>query len=254
MIIEKYKRASLNEGRQYGLGYAILKKVSNNYETCNAFSACKDYLNDLVYIENTGLTITKTVHGFSHKQQDIFKGNRYFYLGVCPIDYKSSTEWNLFKECTKILLNNFKYLLLHINKLEDHLNLGKSRTTIETIDDIQDHNNKAIIFKVPKYWSKNPILLSLYTLFIRCTFHIEGNVKLDKLLHKDTLPFLSSDNYLKKELNEILNVKNIKKYFNIYEYNMDIKSLSNIHNYGISSWLKKLLGYLNGKEKLKTCW
>ena len=52
-IEEKYKRSSLNEGRNFGLGFAVLKpvnKTKTKFETENAFTACRDYLNDFSYV------------------------------------------------------------------------------------------------------------------------------------------------------------------------------------------------------------
>ena len=67
MITENYKRKELGEGRDHGLGFAFLKKnKKDDYETRNAFTACKDYLNDLIYVENTEREIDK-IHGFSGK-------------------------------------------------------------------------------------------------------------------------------------------------------------------------------------------
>ena len=71
-ITEKHDRNVLIEGRSSGMGFAMLKKDKTNYETVNPLSPCKDYLNEVVFTENTGYP-TKA-HGLDYKEKlDIFK-------------------------------------------------------------------------------------------------------------------------------------------------------------------------------------
>ena len=66
-IINNFDRLKLSEGRNFGIGFAFLKKITNNkFETLNAFTACKDYLNDLIYVETTKKNLTR-IHGFKHE-------------------------------------------------------------------------------------------------------------------------------------------------------------------------------------------
>lgn len=255
MIKQSQDRSKLSEGRNRGMGFSILKKNSdNNFETYMAHTACKDYLNDLVYVENTNVNITQSIHGFKHKKQNIFDKKRFFYLSLCALDINNSSGWKLLKNFSKALYSNIDMLIYHINILEDYLNLGAGRTTLENTLDIENYNHKGIILKTPTYWAKTPILLSFLCLYIRCVFHLDKKLTINEIFNVNLKPFLNDDIYMKETLNTFIKIKNPKKYFLLYKYDETINSLSKIHNYGIISWLKKVNAYVNGLENIKKCW
>ena len=230
-IEEKYKRSSLGEGRNFGIGFAILNKVdNNNYETFNAFTACKDYLNDFSYVEHTKKEIG-SIHGYNHKLLNCFDNQEHFYLGVNTLHYQGNQKWNDFKKCQTELVNNHKVLEKFLNRIEKKLNLStKSKITLD---------EDTLIIKAPIYWTKTTALISVYTLLIRCYFNLTELTRIKKVFEEHK-PFISGDSYL---------IKNCKTFFNNLQLNYDelyydkfnISSAGSIHNFGIS-------GYFNHPE------
>ena len=83
-IIDKQNRGKLNEGRNYQMGFAFCKKVSNKVlETIQPISPCKDYLNDVVYSERTGKNVsayglnTSKLGLFDKKKKSILSHKNY---------------------------------------------------------------------------------------------------------------------------------------------------------------------------------
>lgn len=271
MILEKQYRNSLNEGRSFGMGYSVLKKLEdNNYETYLPFTACKDYLNDLVYIENTGLKITKKIHGYSHSKKKIFQDKDYFHLGICTLDYNQFNyqhdgirKWNEFETMNKILISNAENLLSHVHKLEERFGHSTLKSKIEKIDDVILFNDikngkssfQAIILKVPTYWTVTPIMFSFYCMFIRLTFNIlDDKISLEDLLDSVKYPpFIKGDQYFKGNLQVLLNSSNTKFYFNQYQYDLSLNSLNDIHNYGIINFSKRVEETEEKMKRLKLC-
>lgn len=239
MIKETQNRKKLSEGRSFGIGFAILKKLTTTkFETLHAFSACKDYLNDLVFVENTNFELN-SIHGFKHKKTNVFKNKRYFYLGVNVLNYNHSGKWNRYKECSNELFNNTNNLIKSINNFENILNLFKSRTKIIGVHNIDsDFNNetKALILQCPLFWVKYPILISLFTLFIRLYFNNSNlNGKLEK--HK---PFIQGDNYYITNFLKLLKLKSFNTLNNCYIYPKEKVTANKVHSNGFINWIKKL--------------
>lgn len=235
-IINKHKRESYSEGRNFGIGYAILNKISDDtFEALNAFTACKDYLNDLVYIENTKKDLPK-VYGFKYKLTNYFDDKDFFYLGVNTLNYNNPKKeiWKGLDECNKILLKNSNNLLKFINKLEEEFNIFDSRTKL-----IYKTNN-FLILKVPIYWFTNGPLISLYTLFIRCIFHLKYDEKKSFLeIMSKVKTFIADDSYLIKQINNIFSIEDYAtklKDFTIDSSGYKLDSFG-IHNFGIKAWI-----------------
>jgi hypothetical protein len=232
-IKELQKRSTLGEGRNYGIGFSILNKIGNKFETYLPFTACRDYLNDFIFVEKFKTEIG-TAHGYNHKILNCFENKRYFYIGVNTLHFKSSGNWNLKEEATNLLINNYKNLESFLNKIEDSLKF-KSRTTIEVDED-------TLILKVPIYWSKSTPLISVYTLLIRCYFNISNNFVLNEEnlnLHK---PFIEADTYFIKSCSKYFkNIKNVDfKNVEYSIYNVSHTSWSSVHNFGIQAFLTKI--------------
>src|SRR5665647_1670734 len=82
-LIDKGGRSVLNEGRSVGLGYGFCKREGDTFTTAMPITACKDYLNDQVYSEVTGIPARN--YGFSSVRQDIFAdGWGYLAMSVLP--------------------------------------------------------------------------------------------------------------------------------------------------------------------------
>ena len=228
-IKEIQKRSSLSEGRNYGIGFAILKPNSNKtkFETLNAFTACRDYLNDFSYVEYTKKEIGK-IHGYNHKLLNVFDNKRLFYLGVNTLHRNHGSIWDKKEEALNILITNYKNLEKLLNKFEDKLGL-KTKSSIELDED-------TLIIKAPIYWTKTTALISVYTLLIRCYFNIQdfNDDNFEELL-KTHKCFISDDSmYIKNCLKFYNNPK--LKYHKINYDNYNIKQSGQIHNFGISGY------------------
>lgn len=237
MIHELQDREKLSEGRNFGVGFSILKKINkNDFETYLAFTACKDYLNDLVYIEKTKKSFNSDVHGYNHKNQDIFDNKRYFYLGVNILHYNKGKDWDKSEEAKEKLYNNQENIVKIINLLEDKINLFKSRTKFEKIDNIKNKNNKALIFKVPTFWIKYPFLISLLTLYIRCFFDIK---EIKEGFYNNYKCFIIGDSYYVGNISKFFKIKKYKN-INNYKYDYGVNDLYDIHDCGIKWWLNTI--------------
>lgn len=234
-IKELQKRSALNEGRNYGIGFAILKPINTTktkFETLNAFTACRDYLNDFSYVEYTKKEIG-TVYGYNHKLLNIFDNKQTFYLGVNTLNFKGGNPWSKKQEASKILIDNYKNLEKLLNKFEEKLNL-KIKSKIIIDEDV-------LIIKASRYWTKTTALISVYTLIIRCFFNIENftNETFDEVI-KNHEPFIQDDSMMIKNCITFYNNPQIK--YDNFNYNYHkINNSSKIHNFGIS-------GYFNLKE------
>lgn len=165
-IEDTFDRKVLGEGRNYGIGFALLTPTENGFKTILPFSACKDYMNDVVYIENTTNKLGK-VHGFEHEYTGVYKDKDCFYLGVKAVNYNNTGKtWEPLKKASKTLLTNTENLLTIVNKFEDSVKVSKERVTL--VGNTED----AIIFKLPIVWFSHPALLSAITLCIRCFFNV----------------------------------------------------------------------------------
>lgn len=196
-IENKFDRSILGEGRNYGIGFAFLNptKDSKVFDTMQAFTACKDYLNDLVFIEKFKVKLSK-VFGFEHTYTGFFKDKEFVYLGVQVVHYKTKKPWEKFEEASKTLIKNKKNLLTSLNKLEEFLGLTTNRTSIEgEFDD-------GLLLKIPSFWVERGWLISLYTLWIRCFFNIEEKIskfEFTKMINsQETNIFIKQDAYLFK--------------------------------------------------------
>ena len=166
-LIDKQDRRKLNEGRSYQMGFAFLKKTGNQeYETVIPITACKDYLNDVVWSEHVDKEIS--AHGLHYSKVGIFDGNTaYMVISILPNLYGS--EYDGQKEDTKNLQENFKVLQEFMNYIEQLLLLDV-KTSIEEIE----HNKYLVTFSYE--WCKGTYLISLYTLLLRAgQFYKEGD-------------------------------------------------------------------------------
>lgn len=242
-IEEKYDRRKLIEGRNYGFGFAFLDKINDeDFETMHAFTACKDFLNDFVYVENTEDKFKK-VYGFHHKKTGKFNNKRYFYLGVKAIDFKNDSKWKKLNELKKALNDNTDTLIKSINMLEDYMRFTMSRTSLEAVID------DTIVLKVPIKWFNNSVLISLYTLYIRCYFNVPKenfDLTFKEFINKQETPFLDADKYLLNSIKKLIESNRFKR--KIYEYNWEN---TDIHNFGINAMVNKLKNERDKKNNKK---
>jgi hypothetical protein len=230
-IKEKHKRSKLGEGRNYGIGFAILQPnaTKTKFKTLNAFTACRDYLNDFSYVEFEKKEIG-CVYGYNHKLLNCFDNKRLFYLGVNTLDFNNGGSWNLKEKATEILISNYKILEKLLNKFEEKKGLKtKSKITLD---------EDTLIIKAPMYWMKTTALISVYSLIIRCFFNISdfNDDTFIDILSKNK-PFIISDNYMVQNCITFYNSE--LKFDKINYEEHQINSSSGIHNFGISSFLTK---------------
>jgi hypothetical protein len=232
-ITELQKRKKLNEGRSFGIGFSILNKVGKKFKTYLPFTACRDYLNDFIFVEDCGKEIG-CAHGYTHKLLNCFKRKRYFFLGVNTLHYNRGVNWSLKEDASAILINNYKNLELFINKIELDLGL-KSKTTIELDED-------TLILRAPIYWSKTTPLISVYTLLIRCFFNLDKDFIITEDNLKNHKTFIPDDSYfIETCLRFYKNIGKVKyNKFNYNNYDVVHTKWSSVHNFGIQGFLKDI--------------
>ena len=162
-IINNQDRSVLNEGRNSGMGFAFLKQKSKfEFETVQPPSPCKDYLNEVVFTENTG--VPTKAHGFVYsKKLDIFDAS--FYLAINIVKSKAdnfSYTGYSFESLQKSLKTNYKNMEYFINYFEKELNLKKSKFQ-------KTEGDEYIFISGSKAWVKSTIAISLYSLLVRAS-------------------------------------------------------------------------------------
>ena len=236
-IKELQKRSKLCEGRNYGVGFTILNKKGSKFETYLPFTACRDYLNDFAYVESTKKEIG-SIYGYNHKLLNCFDNKNIVYFGVKALNYNNNNgNYNELNKLQNILINNYENLELFLNIIERDLGI-KIQTRIELDED-------TLIIKCSKFWVKSTVLISVYTLLIRCYFNtdLEGNSIVDIL--KNNVPFINADSMMKKPCIDFyeLYLNNKNKFINPNYNGYDLVKEGEprlIHNFGIDGFIKKL--------------
>lgn len=245
MIIDKQNRSKLAEGRNYGFGFSILKKVDDKtYEALMPFTACKDYLNDFIYVETTKKPLG-IIYGFKHEYTGVFEDQEYFYLGYKSVDKNKSSGWDKLNETKELIVSNYTNVIKFFNKLEEFLDMS-DRTEFESLEE------DTVILKVPMYWTKYTFLISVYLLYIRCFSNVtEEELELDiiKLINADRKAYLNVDDMLYKASVKWVSKEYLDKIFD-YSYPNN-PSGSQIHNYGISGRVQELSASIKNKKEVK---
>lgn len=171
-IKDNQNRLKLNEGRNYQMGFAFCKKVDDNtFETVQPISPCKDYLNDVVYSENTGKPCS--VFGLTTKKENIFTEDYvYMAIAICRHYYDIRSEKNDhykdYEKDTVRFKTNINNVVALLNFVEAEFGLDKY-TTITEVED-------KYLFKIPVFWTKYVYLISLYSLLVRLAQYYDGKV------------------------------------------------------------------------------
>lgn len=169
-IKEVKDRGVLIEGRASGMGFTFLKKVGkNSYETVQPLSPCKDYLNEPVFTENTG--IPSKAHGLVYNEKlNIFTD--VFYMAIKIVKTKEGIYWyskyeNGFEVDIKNLKDNYK-------NIQNLLNFIENKIGIEIKTTIEEANDDYFLLTSSVEWSKSTPAISLYSLIIRCSLVYKG--------------------------------------------------------------------------------
>lgn len=230
MIINNYNRSILNEGRNFGLGYAFCTKLNNDvYVAEHAITACKDYLNDVVYFEKTKEINYTGIHNFVYTPKGIFDND--VYLVVTPVHYNCNGEnWNDYLKLSKTLIDNkFNTFLTDIHELEKKYKV-ENKTQYLGAKTITNHTVSGHLFKLDKFWVSHHVYISMYTLYMRC------------FMSGDDSFFINEDSYLYNDFKSVLNLKfnvlksYVKKFYPSYK-NLYLR---HVHNNGIIHFAKKI--------------
>ena len=216
-VINKLTRKNLGEGRDRQMGFGFCKKIDDKtVETVSPISPCKDYLNDVVWSEHTGKSIT--VYGLSYKPHDIKGDIWYFAVKLCPPFYEDK-DYDLETQ-KKPLSENYKNIVKLLNHVEKLLKL-------ETFSKIYKANDDIFILAIPADWCKYTYSISLYSLLVRMGQFYTGVESPDEFLEKysNNLDIMLWRN-AKKKYKELL--KTGFKTQNLEE----LKGGGNVHNNG----------------------
>lgn len=207
-----HSRVGTSEGRNNGIAIGF---VDNKLNTICPITPCKDFLNEVVYSEYTGIQID-TIYGFKHPVSGVFKGKRRINLAAANCtSYKNEPYTQINKEQIK---NTVKF----INNIETRLKISKTITF---------QAGEFTIFRFSNYWISQVYLISLYGLLIRIGVNYDGTDVLDyykskKVPSEDYNLCQNSYNNFKEILqNKYLNVDSMLK-----EYS-EMDNKYHIHNY-----------------------
>jgi len=153
-------RKSLVEGRSYGVGFSLLKKVGDGeYEMYSPISACKDFLNEHIHSEVTGSQAYK--YGLTTVKVDLFDNGTYLITQVLPYQHDPSQYHNNVPQEI-----NAELVIQGLNKIEDLL--GIEHSTIEFT------NEKQTCYNLNPLWSKSYQAISFVSLLVRIFHYYEG--------------------------------------------------------------------------------
>jgi len=197
-------RNKLGEGRSFQLGFGFCKRMENGeFHTVNAISPCKDYLNDVVYTEQTGKAFSAC--GLNTKVNNIFKDVEHAFLAMKVMPEKGGNcNWGYsdtkMEADRKNLRENYKNVEYFINYIEDELKVGKHTIIRQSANDPD-----MFLLSVPLWWCRTTHLISMYSLFVRGAQFYKG------IQDKSPLKYL-------EEFNEPSDKHNWRRAFEKYQY------------------------------------
>lgn len=166
-VIDKLKRDVLMEGRSHQMGFALCKEIDENtLEAVQPISPCKDYLNDVVWAEQTGKEIT--AYGLHYKPQGLKKPFWYLAFKIQPNKYAGPyNKYEKMEEDKKRLAKNYKNILSIINYVEALLHLEHPSNIYKANDDI-------FVLRLSEKWCQYTYSISLYSLLVRMAQFNDG--------------------------------------------------------------------------------
>lgn len=169
-IEDNENRGKLGEGRSRGMGFAYLKKTGEDtFRTVQPISACKDFLNEILYAEKTG-TLCPSIHGLKYeKVLDIFDNN-YAYMAI-KICNRNGSEY--YDDSDIIDMSNFEK---NYKNLQDFINQIEEALKVEQKTEIIEANNDMFIVKMPMFWNQALYMMSLYTALLRAYQHYDKSL------------------------------------------------------------------------------
>jgi hypothetical protein len=227
-------RSKLNEGRNFGLSFAFAKKIDNKaYETVQPPSTCKDYLNDVVFVEQFSPTVAAVAYGLTYNKLGIFEQDGSAFLFIQPVGFVSSGKRNedigfSLKEEIETINRNINKVITVLNDFEERMGFNFKSYSIPTNQD------GGYILHLPSQWVENPYMISCYSLMIRIAMYADelGNplsIILDTV-SQDSSMILA----LKQRLQWMLKYKKVLPY-TYATYPIFLEQPGRSHNYGMKS-------------------
>jgi len=217
-IINNQNRSVLTEGRNYGLGFAFLKKINDEtFETVQPISPCKDYLNDVVYSEATGRPFA--AWGLKTTKQGIFEGDHsYMALAVCKMG-RSLQHYDDYDEDLENMKSNRENMEKFMHGIETKLGIGKTKLV-----DVDENLKLAVM---DKQWVSATYLISLYALMLRVALQYKGGGVMTHMREIDS-PDRMMLNGIKEKLLILFERKgNLPK--------QKLENIGGVHDHGIVS-------------------
>lgn len=180
-IVEKHNRAVLSEGRNQGMGFAFLEKISNTiFHTVQPMSPCKDYLNEVVFTEATG--IPSSAHGLYYRKKRNIIGNTTSYM-VIDIQKNKNGYFSVsgldYDGYVKLMLEKHKKIEVFINKFQ--------RVFKDFIPCVITKVEGGYLVEFDSRWASNSYCISLFSLLLRIGIHYEKGTILQFLIQfRDT--------------------------------------------------------------------
>lgn len=232
-IINNKNRSILSEGRSNGLCFAFCKATEDSvYETIQPISACKDYLNDIIYNERTGKPIS--AYGLSCTSPTNIFVNKYAYL-VIQVLNDSYQQDNLTKQLIAMqtkLQENYQNLTLFMNYIEEML--GVNIGVYETCINKTENDTQFLVSFSSDFWCKYTYTISLYALLLRV------GIWFDPDKYTDSITYLEEFNHYQPDVMLVKQCLPKLKY--MIEYGLPIQELdkmqgnSSTHNCGINTF------------------
>ena len=244
-IVDKCNRKLLGEGRSKGMSFAFCKKTGDTLETVQPLSPCKDYLNDVIFIERTGIPIKACGLDLKEKNDIFLEDTCYLLITTLPTD-KSDVEKMKSERSyplpTKMLIDELVYMLDNHLRIQEFMNFFeefcgiKSRTTITREDPY-------LIVELPTYWTRTTFLISLYAYLIRISLYCNFNnnpLKELKAILNNTGHHNPEGGYLTKIFQRLKTIEYCgnSKFLEVQDLNSKHLKISpsGIHGTGIASY------------------
>lgn len=189
LIKELFDRQNLEEGRNEGLSYTFARKnKKNNLETLLPLSACKDYINDFIFVENTQRKL-RLIYGLQYQYSGILNSTDPLYLvvGVLPnfsadfhnplSGFNQSQRYITHIKKTNDFINHHKNILEIFNSFIDKFEIttdkcifnSSIKTSIYDTSEFSPYYGSilTINLKIPKELVQNPILFGAVSWYAR---------------------------------------------------------------------------------------
>jgi len=218
-VINEMKRHILAEGRSHGIGHAICKREGDKLIAIMPETACKDFLSDQVYSENSGKPYS--VYGFKCKKESCFDTHAYLTLTVCKSNGNPPYEYGGWKEEVELVGKKIPEITKFLNAFEELFKF-KDRTEISEVSD----NLWAMV--VPLEWVSATYLVSLYSLLARNAPYWDGK--------RDVMEFILDMDACKEGMTFKQILPKIKIIIEGKHEPQDFTKTWNVHGMGIVGW------------------